>query len=786
MMMAGIMTVTAAAAAAGAQSSVNYVFEDAAQFSAVHKTATENEFARELSLVRAFNVDGPAYAGHVLMKVTGDGKQEHWIVLIDPGRVPDPRLPREGEKFRLGICNEGGKMLFARHWETERIANPCAILERRDWARYIALRVTIPAGDAEPHFPRPLIDLDHSTGPSAADITLDDDSGKTFFRFSLTVSKATMKSEIGALSRLCDDRLPGPGYQKRYEAFDYLLSFKNPASRVNLFETFPHMLDPGHHGVPEKLVLRIKSFDRHQDDAYRNLLAGMPCGVAILPGGPGAGKTHWNLTVAATAQAREVIITTPRGGEVCRSAKVVYIIDINKALDDVANKMVKLYEDLGMNKQVVRMYGWHRELEDSDRVKGSGKNTTSAARPDFSRQFLLIAKMADLTPRGRRDTGCVAPNLDEAAWIRFEKQRETVYQDLDNELQAIRDEPGGAITERFKNYVYALYADVLGDADFIATTPVAASQYFYGMFEPDLVFFDEAPHARELANLIAIAAFSPVAWIFSGDHRQTRPHVGSKGGDNPLAAQLQTSMMLRAEKAGAVSHSLLINHRARANLQQLASDLFYDGAMISGVSAEETVPATTVHLQAFLAKYKRDPPRHNPFSSRVLVHLRTRGQPVKVGTSFWNPDSTSFIMARCRELLRDPHFLRLDGKTAGTILVIAPYREAFLRFQSEIEKLPGQLWERWGDDFCAAGRVEARTVDTVQGHEADFVFLDLVRDVATRFLDDPNRLCVALTRARQAEMIVMHADMPRSRNYHGSVYLKQIRERLSRAGEVFM
>lgn len=53
-------------------------------------------------------------------------------------------------------------------------------------------------------------------------------------------------------------------------------------------------------------------------------------------------------------------------------------------------------------------------------------------------------------------------------------------------------------------------------------------------------------------------------------------------------------------------------------------------------------------------------------------------------------------------------------------------------------------------------RLEVRSVDTVQGHEADFVFFDLVREKPTEFLDDDKRLAVATTRARQGEVYVMH------------------------------
>jgi len=51
-------------------------------------------------------------------------------------------------------------------------------------------------------------------------------------------------------------------------------------------------------------------------------------------------------------------------------------------------------------------------------------------------------------------------------------------------------------------------------------------------------------------------------------------------------------------------------------------------------------------------------------------------------------------------------------------------------------------------------RIEVCTVDRFQGHEADYVILSLVRTRRVGFLDSPNRLNVALTRARYQLLII--------------------------------
>jgi hypothetical protein len=99
------------------------------------------------------------------------------------------------------------------------------------------------------------------------------------------------------------------------------------------------------------------TLNEHRKTAYRGLLSNVPCKVGILPGGPGAGKTHCNLVVTCMSQARNIETKTTSGSE-RRGVKVLYLLDINKPLDDTANKIVNKYTEMGMNKTAVRIYSW--------------------------------------------------------------------------------------------------------------------------------------------------------------------------------------------------------------------------------------------------------------------------------------------------------------------------------------------------------------------------------------------------------------------------------------------
>lgn len=209
------------------------------------------------------------------------------------------------------------------------------------------------------------------------------------------------------------------------------------------------------------------------------------------------------------------------------------------------------------------------------------------------------------------------------------------------------------------------------------------------------------------------------------------------------------SMMERADRAGVIKTSLLINHRAYGGLQKLASEMFYAKKMISGHTDEELFPPSVRHLQRYLERFLPDGQKCR--EPRIIAFNGKRCE-MRVGTSWYNESHITWVMERVKELLPDPMFRQVDKNERGTILIISPYKESYMKYKRAIKELPAT----WQARLNVEGRVEARTIDTVQGGEADFVFLDMVRSESTDFTDDPNRLNVAITRARQAEIIMMH------------------------------
>ncbi|KAK4219022.1 P-loop containing nucleoside triphosphate hydrolase protein [Rhypophila decipiens] len=373
--------------------------------------------------------------------------------------------------------------------------------------------------------------------------------------------------------------------------------------------------------------------DDDQRHAYRKL-GNIPEGVFLLPGVAGSGKTRWCLSVAALAQAGDSI------------AKVLYLLDVNKSLDDAASRMVRLYKDLGMNKKVIRMLKWPKEIK-----KGMEMEEIRRGQQGFADDEYRVPTLDEAACQFFRTRA----HLDE-----FEKVRR--FLDIGNIRPRDWSDQHRLVFKESRELIEEIYRQVLKKADFIATTPVAAFCHFGGMFEPDLVFFDEAAHARELSTLIAISFFTPLAWFLVGDWHQTSPYVGHSGKE---CAQLHLSLLERIKR-------------------------------------------------------------------------------------FWNPSNHNWVMSRVRELLGDPMFLQTDCSKPGTILILSLYGDSFQKYRSALDKT---------FDTTKRSRVEARTLGTAQGAEADVVFIDMVKDIPSPFSNDQKRLCVALTRARQAEVIMMTSGM---------------------------
>lgn len=745
-----------------------YSFPDQDEFIWRHEQATLIEMHNEEQTIKILNEKSQQFQAWPIAPIPGltTSFTKSWLFLVKtPSSGGKDALPTLTDRFTIDMESkidrpEGTFSLV--HLPASRIENPYEILEcagGENVGKCAAFKVDVPRSWESDDGVHVELDLmaNFQTAPTVNatdDITIHQGKQQAI-KIQWDTSSLTYETELAALHRLTKNhRLVEMAPTRRsLNAFRMIQDFQNPGwiSYRNLHDEFPQLQNPARSSnrVPRLLVDKFRAFNADHRAAFDGLKR-IPNCLYFVNGCPGAGKTEWNMVLAALIHSKK----SPNSRR--RHTPILFLVDINKTVDDAANRYYSLCKEAGLKLRIIRMHGWPYEIRNSAKLNTSGStgHAESEAELDFTKRFLTTVSMARHMKTNRNPK--VAPTLDEASWEYYELHKNDCFPALRNLLA--RMENGNVFNSEdwksLRSQVSVLYRAVLAQADFVATTPVATYGQFSKLFDPDLIFIDEAPHARELTTLIPIAFFSPLAWIFTGDVHQTRPFV--KSGDkrqvareglkfNPFAEQLRVSTMARAAAAGATNARLLVNKRGLANLHRLPSTMFYNREMVSGYKDELLYPPSTTHLKKYLERLGH---ATDITENRIVVRLKESGEKMH-RSSFWNPAHHKWILGQVQELLADEAFVSVDGHARGTIMISTPYSTAVREYHAGVKK-----WrQEWQD------RVEVLTVDKAQGNQADVVFLDMVRTTKAGFMDDPYRLNVAMTRARQAEIIVMHHRM---------------------------
>ncbi|KAK4077501.1 uncharacterized protein Triagg1_3833 [Trichoderma aggressivum f. europaeum] len=724
------------------------------------------EMENEMSRLKILNERGDTHAAWVIGPIPGcqTSFTTSWLLLArNPTSSLSIGFPTITDRFSIDMeqsiqLPQGSFTLY--HLPATRIQNPyedVASLEGNSIQKLAAFKVDVPRCQRAENGEQIEVNLmAHLQVSGALDdfsgIVLDETNQKNI-SIRWEISSKTFEAELDALDFFVAPKRfekRAPCYRARL-AFAMLQHFQAEGPEmIDLLSKYPHLAQPGKsaHNISPVLLKKFAQFN-HDHVAAHQGLGRIKNGLYFVNGCPGAGKTEWNMVISALIQSHHTYaakrIPHP----------ILFLVDINQTVSDAADRYHCLCKDAGLDVRIIRMYGWPYEMRHSERLNQAGGHKDDGdAATDFTKTFLTTVGLTHHAKLERDDRR--APNLDEAAWDHYEKHKHDSYPGLTKLLGRMEKEEvfDGEDWRSLRRQVTGLYRDVLAGADFVATTPVAASGSFAKLFRPEIIFVDEAPHARELTTLIPLAYFDPVAWIFTGDVKQTRPFIDNCGSErkaqqkglifNPYAEQLRLSTMARAAAADALDHKLLVNNRAFGNLQRLPSHIFYDGEMTSGHSEETMYPASTKYLKEYLEKLSG---RENLEENRLVVSFANSSEETH-RNSFWNPTQHSWVIEQAKSLLEDVKFQSVSG-APGTIMIQTPYSTAYRQYQGEVKQWPAD----WQD------RVLVLTVDKAQGNQADVVFLDMVRTTSVGFMDDPQRLNVAITRARQAEVIIMHVRM---------------------------
>ena len=276
-------------------------------------------------------------------------------------------------------------------------------------------------------------------------------------------------------------------------------------------------------------------------------------------------------------------------------------------------------------------------------------------------------------------------------------QAERAYEQLCEELKEVQfEEDGQAIRQ----------ATVVG----MTTSGAARYHSVLQRIAPKIVVIEEAAEVME-AHIITSLSHNTKHTILIGDHKQLRP----KATVYELARKynLEVSLFERMVLNSMDCKRLSIQHRMRPEIATLTKRI-YDHEIVDHDSVCNFPPISGLCHNLFFIDHCQP--------EKLIGGLQ----------SYSNHHEAEFLVALCEYLL-------LQGYERKQITILTMYTGQLLLLQ---EKMPRRAFE--GIKVCA--------VDNFQGEENDIILLSLVRSNSEGrigFLGESNRICVALSRARQ-------------------------------------
>ncbi|XP_061109480.1 NFX1-type zinc finger-containing protein 1-like isoform X2 [Conger conger] len=259
-------------------------------------------------------------------------------------------------------------------------------------------------------------------------------------------------------------------------------------------------------------------------------------------------------------------------------------------------------------------------------------------------------------------------------------------------------------------------ASVIG----MTTTCAARCRRVLQDIQPRIVVVEEAAEVLE-AHIITTLTSACQHLILIGDHQQLRPSTAVY--ELAKDFNLEVSLFERLVHMDVPYVRLDYQHRMRPEIAKLLTPHIYDKLKNhSSVHLYENIKGVTTNV--FFVDHE---------------HLEEN---IQEGHSHQNMHEATFVKALC-------HYLMCQGYKPSQITILTTYNGQL----SCLKKImPKSIFQ--GVNLCV--------VDRYQGEENDIVILSLVRSNKERrvgFLKIPNRVCVALSRARKALFCISNMTM---------------------------
>ena len=271
---------------------------------------------------------------------------------------------------------------------------------------------------------------------------------------------------------------------------------------------------------------------------------------------------------------------------------------------------------------------------------------------------------------------------------------------------------------------------ILRNADIVGMTTTGAAKYNFILqkLSPKIVVIEEAAEVLE-SHILSCLSSGAQQLVLIGDHKQLRPKPTTF--DLVKKYNMAISLFERLARNNFPLVTLGIQHRMRPEISCLVRPHIYesleDHSSVKGYPSISGVGKNLFFLNHHAWEDSKD-------DDDLL--------------SYTNQFEADFIVALCRYLLKQGKYKH------SQITVLTMYKGQLLKLKRKMPRTEFQ-------------DVRVAAVDDFQGEENDIILLSLVRsnsDGNAGFLQEENRVCVALSRAKWALYVVGNFEMLRQKD----------------------
>ncbi|XP_050096177.1 NFX1-type zinc finger-containing protein 1 [Anopheles aquasalis] len=456
------------------------------------------------------------------------------------------------------------------------------------------------------------------------------------------------------------------------------------------------------YGWPAEALCEALGLNRSQYEAYRLALSNR---FALIQGPPGTGKTFIGLKIVET-----LLTNTDR--------QILLVCVTNHALDQFLAGVTRYTDSIvRMGNQskhpLLDVYNIKQlnEEQPMDKWVRTAYYNTKQEYLALLEQFEELQRSHDISQELRQSMVQCMDKLQKASRRLNELSQVS-------SLKAIRNVRVIAMT----------------------TTFAARNRVLLELLGTPIVIIEEAAEVLE-AHIVASLTVRTQHCILIGDHKQLRPTTSTYVLSTRY--KLDLSLFERMINNNFSVATMAVQHRMRPEIANLLRPTIY----------------RVLHDAESVSKYPSIAGmQHNLF---FLVHnypeggIRLRGEKSSAEDeqhdekSKRNHFECKFVLALCEYLLAQGPY------TPDDITILTAYNGQLMQFLSERKTRP------------ALQRVRIAVIDSFQGEESKIVLLSLVRSASTNatggdtigFLAHENRICVALSRAREGLYIVGNMDL---------------------------